>query len=84
MDICAVANAPEEVLERMGLTKVGDRLNLIAYCKNLEENDGTTLAQEEAKTKKRALLEAFLSKTKVTKASKISKSNKKSSLFWRA
>lgn len=43
------------------------------------ENDGTTLSQEEAKTKKRALLEAFLSKTKVTKTSKFSKSNKKSS-----
>ena len=68
MDICAVANASDHVLEELGLTKVGDRLNLVAYCKSLDNESGNTGSMnEESKKKKRALLESFLSRKKVTK-----------------
>ena len=70
MDICAVANASDHVLEELGLTKVGDRLNLVAYCKSLDcESGDTGSINEECKKKKRALLESFLSWKKATKTS---------------
>jgi hypothetical protein len=71
MDICAVANASGQVLEELGLTKLGDRLNLIAYCKSLDSNShgNTTSINEESNKKRRALLESFLSRKKTTKTS---------------
>ena len=68
MDICAVANASDKVLEELGLARAGDRLNLTAYCRNLSNSSGniTSTKQEYSKTK-RALLESFLSRKKVTR-----------------
>ena len=58
MDGPAVLSAPEGLLEQLGLSKAGDRLNLMAYCKTA--NEKPVKSQE----KKKALLEAFLSRKK--------------------
>lgn len=61
MDVSAVLNASERILEQLGLTKAGDRLNLTAFCKSAQEHNGKPgKPQEDTTTKKKALLEAFL------------------------
>ena len=70
MDVSAVLNASERILEQLGLTKAGDRLNLTAFCKSAQENNGRPgKPQEDTTTKKKALLEAFLSRKKIKKTS---------------
>lgn len=59
MDAPAVLSAPEGLLEQLGLSKAGDRLNLVAYCKTTHEKPN------ESQQKKKALLEAFLSRKKM-------------------
>ena len=76
MDICAIANASHKVLEELGLTKAGDRLNLIAYCKSEANTTCTTL--QEANEKKRSLLDAFLTRKKEGKTR--NKSSKRSDI----
>lgn len=76
MDICAVANASDKVLEELGLAKAGDRLNLTAYCKSLGNSSGNIASKKEEYSKtKRALLESFLSRKKVSRTSRKSPSN---------
>ena len=58
MDVSAVLSAPEGFLEQLGLSKAGDRLNLVAFCKTTNERP------EKSQEKKKALLEAFLSRKK--------------------
>ena len=62
MDAPAVLSAPEGLLEQLGLSKAGDRLNLMAYCKTSIEKP------EKSQEKKKALLEAFLSRKKMKKS----------------
>lgn len=62
MDAPAVLSAPEGLLEQLGLSKAGDRLNLVAYCKTTHEKPN------ESQQKKKALLEAFLSRKKMKKS----------------
>lgn len=64
MDAPAVLSAPEGLLEQLGLSKAGDRLNLVAYCKTTHEKPN------ESQQKKKALLEAFLSRKKMKKSHK--------------
>lgn len=64
MDAPAVLSAPEGLLEQLGLSKAGDRLNLVAYCKTTHEKPN------ESQQKKKALLEAFLSMKKMKKSHK--------------
>lgn len=64
MDAPAVLSAPEGLLEQLGLSKAGDRLNLVAYCKTTHEKPS------ESQQKKKALLEAFLSRKKMKKSHK--------------
>ena len=52
MDAPAVLSAPEGLLEQLGLSKAGDRLNLVAYCKTTHEKPN------ESQQEKKALLEA--------------------------
>jgi hypothetical protein len=81
MDICAVANASDKVLEELGLTKAGDRLNLVAYCKSLDINcSGNITSNEESNKKRRVLLDAFLSRKKSTKTSRNKPANREVSL----
>lgn len=63
MDVSAVLSAPEGFLEQLGLSKAGDRLNLVAFCKTTNERP------EKSQDKKKALLEAFLSRKKMKKSS---------------
>ena len=49
MDVEAVRHATDDVLEDLGLTKTGDRVSLRAFCQT---------------SKKRSLLEVFLSRKK--------------------
>ena len=51
MDAPAVLSAPEGLLEQLGLSKAGDRLNLVAYCKTTHEKPN------ESQQAKKALLE---------------------------
>ena len=64
MDAPAVLSAPEGLLEQLGLSKAGDRLNLVAYCKTTHEKPN------ESQQKKKALLEVFLSRKKMKKSHK--------------
>ena len=64
MDAAAVLSAPEGLLEQLGLSKAGDRLNLVAYFKTTHEKPN------ESQQKKKALLEAFLSRQKMKKSHK--------------
>ena len=52
MDAPAVLSAPEGLLEQLGLSKAGYRLNLVAYCKTTHEK------ANESQQKKKALVEA--------------------------
>ena len=52
MDAPAVLSAPEGLLEQLGLSKAGYRLNLVAYCKTTHEK------VNESQQKKKALVEA--------------------------
>ena len=63
MDVSAVLSAPEGFLEQLGLSKAGDRLNLVAFCKTTNERP------EKSQDKKKALLKAFLSRQKMKKSS---------------
>lgn len=62
MDVSAVLSAPEGFLEQLGLSKAGDRLNLLAFCKTANEQP------DKSQEKKKALLEAFLSRKKMKKS----------------
>lgn len=75
MDVSAVINASEKTLEHLGLIKAGDRLNLVAFCKDgMEEQKNDKLSgenpKEDSSKTKRALLEAFLSRKSVKKNSR--------------
>ena len=71
MDICAVANASDKVLEELGLARACDRLKLTAYYRSLSNSCGNiTSTKEEYNKTKRALLESFLSRKKVTRTSR--------------
>ena len=61
MVVSAVLSALEGFLEQLGLSKAGDRLNLVAFCKTTNERP------EKSQEKKKALLEAFLSRKKMKK-----------------
>ena len=63
MDVSAVLSAPEGFLEQLGLSKAGDRLNLVAYRKTTSEKP------ENSQNKKKTLLEAFHSRKKKWKNS---------------
>lgn len=57
----AVDHATDDILENLGLTKTGDRVSLRAFCKTIPVTEG---ADESIESKKRSLLEAFLSRKK--------------------
>ena len=61
MDTVAIANASDELLKEMGLSKAGDRLSSKGFCAHQEDESSS---QEGNKNRKRALLEAFLSRKK--------------------
>ncbi|CAB4039753.1 Hypothetical predicted protein [Paramuricea clavata] len=61
MDAVAITNASDELLKEMGLSKAGDRLSLKDFCAHQEDESSS---QEGNKNRKRALLEAFLSRKK--------------------
>ena len=61
MDTVAIANASDELLKEMGLSKAGDCLSLKGFCAHQEDESSS---QEGNKNRKRALLEAFLSRKK--------------------
>lgn len=61
MDAVAITNASDELLKEMGLSKAGDRLSLKGFCAH---QDNESSSQEGNKNRKRALLEAFLSRNK--------------------
>ena len=52
MDAPAVLSAREGLLEQLGLSKAGYRLNLVAYCKTTHEK------ANESQQKRKALVEA--------------------------
>ena len=58
MDVSAVLSASEGFLEQLGLSKAGDRLNLIAFCKTANERP------DKSQEKKKALLKIFFSRKK--------------------
>ena len=53
MVVSAVLSAPEGFLEQLGLSKAGDRLNLVAFCKTTNERP------EKSQEKKKAHLKPF-------------------------
>ncbi|KAJ7381816.1 hypothetical protein OS493_038876 [Desmophyllum pertusum] len=60
MDISAVLNANDDVLKDMGLSTAGDRLSLRGFCSTAQE----TQQNKEKESKRRRLLEAFMSSKK--------------------
>lgn len=64
MDVSAILNADDELLKEMGLIKAGDRLSVRGFCSSINQSD----KEEDGKSKKRRLLEAFLTKKKGKKA----------------
>ena len=65
MDALAITNASDELLKEMGLSKAGDRLSLKGFCAHDKGESSSQL--EGSKNRKRALLEAFLSRKKESK-----------------
>ena len=65
MDALAITNASDELLKEMGLSKAGDRLSLKGFCAHEKGESSSQL--EGSKNRKRALLEAFLSRKKESK-----------------
>ena len=65
MDALAISNASDELLKEMGLSKAGDRLSLKGFCARHKDEGSSQL--EGSKNRKRALLEAFLSRKKESK-----------------
>ena len=63
MDAAAITNAQDELLKEMGLSKAGDRLSLKGFCAR-QKDETVTAGNNE---RKRALLEAFLSRKKEKK-----------------
>ena len=63
MDAAAITNAQDELLKEMGLSKAGDRLSLKGFCARQKDEIVTGGNNE----RKRALLEAFLSRKKEKK-----------------
>lgn len=63
MDAAAITNAQDELLKEMGLSKAGDRLSLKGFCARQKDETVTGGNNE----RKRALLEAFLSRKKEKK-----------------
>ena len=68
MDVSAILNADDDCLKDMGIVKAGDRLSLRGFC-----TSSTKLDEEDTKSKKRSLLEAFLAKKKGKKSDPIPK-----------
>ena len=68
MDVCAIIQASDNLLDELGLSKVGDRLSLKGFCtKEVERvNDKET---EHSREQKRSYLEAFFLRKKVKKSS---------------
>lgn len=64
MDVSAILNADDELLKEMGLIKAGDRLSIRGFCSSISQSD----KEEDGKSNKRRLLEAFLRKKKGKKA----------------
>lgn len=67
MDVSAIIQASDNLLEELGLSKVGDRLSLKGFCtKKVERvNDKET---EHSREQKRSYLEAFFLRKKVKKS----------------
>ena len=63
MDAAEITNAQDELLKEMGLSKAGDRLSLKGFCARQKDETVTGGNNE----RKRALLEAFLSRKKKKK-----------------
>ena len=61
MDVQAFAHATDDILEDLGLIKTGDKVSLKAFC---QPNSGADEPGESKDSKKRRLLEAFLSRKK--------------------
>jgi hypothetical protein len=77
MDAVAITNASDELLKEMGLSKAGDRLSLKGFCAHQEDESSS---QEGNKNRKRALLEAFLSRKKDKNKAKSKSKNSTSSI----
>ena len=77
MDAVAITNASDELLKEMGLSKAGDRLSLKGFCAHQEDESSS---QEGNKNRKRALLEAFLSRKKEKNKAKSKSKNSTSSI----
>ena len=77
MDAVKIQNASDELLKEMGLAKAGDRLSLKGFCAH-KENESSS--QEGNKNRKRALLEAFLSRKKEKNKGKMKSINSASSM----
>lgn len=60
MDITAVLSANDDVLKKLGLITAGDRLSLRGFCSTAQDVQKNT----EKESKRRRLLEAFLSSRK--------------------
>ena len=61
MAVEAVSNATDDVLEKLGLMKTGDRVSLRAFCQTISVGEREVKSSD---SNKRNLLEAFLSKKK--------------------
>lgn len=55
MDVSAIMNADDELLKSMGLIKAGDRLSVRGFCSSTSQSG----KDEDSRSKKRRLLEAF-------------------------
>ncbi|KAK2564502.1 hypothetical protein P5673_011945 [Acropora cervicornis] len=60
MDIPEVLSANDDVLKELGLTTAGDRLSLRGFCSTAQDGQKNT----DKESKRRRLLEAFLSSRK--------------------